>query len=142
MYTRYAPSLNGSCFCHNTAAGWTEGVSFLGDHTSEIICPQNRENPLCVLPYLPTLRPVSAVYEVKVQKYFISTVVCKCANHSFGLNYSLWLLQNSMMVLIKHNVCILSVACPCVVLYMKVSAVHIKFPHVTIPQGSLCFHLL
>lgn len=67
-------------------------VSLLEDHTSEIICPQDRENPLWVLPNLPVLLPVSALYGVKVQKYVIGMVVCKCTNHSFGLR----LLQNNM----------------------------------------------
>lgn len=95
------------------------GVSLLEDHTSEIICPQNREHPLCILPYLPVLLPVSAVYRVKVQKYVIC--ICKSANHSFGLNYSLWLLQNNMEFLIKHDVYILGVACLCIILYRQVS---------------------
>lgn len=46
-------------------------------------------------------------------------VVCKCTNHSFGLNYSLWLLQNNKF-LIKHDVCILGVACLCIILYSSV----------------------
>lgn len=87
------------------------GFSLLEDHTSEIICPQNRENPLGILPNMPVLLPVSALYGVKVPKYVICMVVCKCANHSFGLNYSLWLLQNNMKFLIKHDVCFLGVAC-------------------------------
>lgn len=82
FYTHKVHSLlNRSCFYHNTTVVWTEGVSLLEDHTSEIIYPQNRENPLWILPYLPTLLHVSALYGVKVQKYVICMAVCKCTTH-------------------------------------------------------------
>lgn len=31
LYTRWAPSWNGSCFCHNTTDIWTEGGQFTGE---------------------------------------------------------------------------------------------------------------
>lgn len=51
----------------------------------------------------------------KVQKYVICMGVCKCANRSFGLNYSPPLHPNSMKFLIKPGFCVLSDARHCVV---------------------------
>ncbi len=72
-------------------------------------------------------------------------VVCKCANHSFGLNYSLRLLKNNMKFLIKRDVCILGVACLCSILHcigvcvcvcVRVCDIH-EWPHVTYHRGVL-----